>query len=112
FGFSFGACEDMSEIYSVTFDLMAANHAQMPELFMYQENKYSTTKNELNFTLLIIPTNKKFDIKIVIENSICVVYVNNQVAFTNRIRKINQNPWTIFSDQGAIKVSAVKIEKS
>jgi len=112
FGFSFGACEDMSEIYSVTFDLMAANHAQMPALFMYQENKYSTTKNELNFTLLIIPTNKKFDIKIVIENSICVVYVNNQVAFTNRIRKINQNPWTIFSDQGAIKVSAVKIEKS
>src|SRR5699024_475765 len=57
FGFSFGACEDMSEIYSVTFDLMAANHAQMPALFMYQENKYSTTKNELNCNSIIITTN-------------------------------------------------------
>jgi len=111
FGFSFGACGDMAEVYSISFDLTSANRWQMPSLFMQQEIKNGAT-NELNFTPLIVPSNKIFDIKIVIENSICVVYVNNNVAFTNRMYKMNQNPWTIFSDKGTIKVSGMKIEKS
>src|SRR5690606_16180787 len=39
FGFSFGACGDMSEVYSVSFDLTSTNRWGMPSLFMYQENK-------------------------------------------------------------------------
>lgn len=112
FGFSFGACDDISEVYSISFDLTSTNRWGMPSLFMHQENKQGTAKAELNFTPLIVPTNKVFDIKIVMENSICVVYVNNHVAFTNRIYKMNQNPWTIFSDEGTIKVSGMKVEKS
>lgn len=112
FGFSFGACGDMSEVYSVSFDLTSTNRWGMPSLFMYQENKQGSTKKELNFTPLIVPTNKVFDVKIVIENSICVVYVNNNVAFTNRIYKMDQNPWAIFSDNGTIKISGMAITKS
>lgn len=112
FGFSFGACGDMSEVYSISFDLTSANHWGMPSLFMHQENRQVTTRKELNFTPLVVPANKVFDIKIVVENAICVVYVNNHVAFTNRIYKMNQNPWTIFSDEGTIEVSGMKIEKS
>lgn len=112
FGFSFGACGDMLEVYSVSFDLTSTNRWGMPSLFMYQENKQGSTKKELNFTPLIVPTNKVFDVKMVVENSICVVYVNNQVAFTNRIYKMDQNPWAIFSDNGTIKISGMAITKS
>ncbi|SFS31086.1 glycoside hydrolase family 32 protein [Sphingobacterium wenxiniae] len=111
FGFSFGACGDMSEVYSIAFDLTSSNRWGMPSLFMNQETN-STGKKELNFTPLIVPANKVFDVKIIIENSICVVYVNNNVAFTNRIFKMNQNPWSIFSDNGTIKISGLAISKS
>ncbi|HMR19287.1 MAG TPA: glycoside hydrolase family 32 protein, partial [Sphingobacterium sp.] len=110
FGFSFGACDNLSEIYSVSFDLTSSNRWNMPSLFMYHEAE-GASKKELNFTPLVVPTNKIFDVKIIIEKSICTVYVNNQVAFTNRIYKMNQNPWTIFSDNGVVKVTGMKIEK-
>ena len=99
FGFSFGACDDLSQVYSVAFDLTSSNRYSMPALFLNRESHYSTGSytDELNFTPLIVPDNKIFDIKIIIEKSICVVYVNNNVAFTNRIYKMDKNPWTIFS---------------
>src|SRR5690606_1705986 len=112
FGFSFGACDDLSEVYSVSLDLTSSNSWGMPSLFMYQENKQGSTEKELNFTPLIVQTNKVFDVNLVVENSICVVYVNNQVAFTNRIYKMDQNPWAIFSDNGTIKISGMAITKS
>jgi len=113
FGFSFGAGGDMSEVYSVTFDLTSANHWSSPSLFLYKETNYSTGSfsNEINFTPLIVPDNKIFQIKIIIENSICVLYVNDNVAFTNRIYKMNQNPWTIFVDNGYINISEFTINK-
>lgn len=82
----------------------------MPSLFMHNET--SSNRRELNFTPLIVPENKIFDVKIVIEKSIAVVYVNNNTAFTNRIYKMDQNPWTIFSDNGTIKVTEIKIEET
>lgn len=113
FGFSFGACDDLSEIYSVKFDLTSTNRWSIPALFMNRETNYSTGSyiNELNFTPLIIPENKIFDVKIIIEKSVCVMYVNSNVAFTNRIYKMDQNPWTIFSDQGKIQVTDLVIHK-
>ncbi|TYP96221.1 beta-fructofuranosidase [Sphingobacterium allocomposti] len=112
FGFSFGACDDLSEVYSVSFDLTSSNRWGMPSLFMHQENRNAVTKKELNFTPLVVPANRVFDIKIVIENSVCVVYVNNNVAFTNRIYKMNENPWAIFSDHGTIRISGMAVIKS
>lgn len=110
FGFSFGACDDLSEVYSVSFDLTSDNRWGMPSLFMYHET--TSSKNELNFTPLILPANKMFDVKIIIEKSVCVIYVNDNVAFTNRIYKMNQNPWTIFSDNGTIRISDMKVFKT
>lgn len=114
FGFLFGACDDLSEVFAVKFDLTSTNRWSMPALFMNKETNYTTGAyvNELNFTPLIVPENKIFDVKIIIEKSICVVYVNNNVAFTNRIYKMDQNPWAIFSDNGKIVVSDIMIHKA
>lgn len=113
FGFSFGTCDDMSQIYSVTFDLTSSNRWSTPSLFLYRESNYSTGSytDELNFTPLIVPNEKIFDVNIIIEKSICVVYINNNVAFTNRIYKMDKNPWSIFVDDGTIKVTGLSIRK-
>jgi beta-fructofuranosidase len=113
FGFSFGAGGSMSEIYSVAFDLTSTNHYSTPVLFMNKESNYVTGSysKELNFTPLIVPADKVFNVKIIIEKSICILYVNDNVAFTNRIYKMDQNPWTIFADNGTIKISNFTINK-
>lgn len=113
FGFSFGACGNLSEVYSVLFDLSSTNRWSTPALFLNKETTYATGSynKELNFTPLIVPVDKIFNIKIIIEKSVCVVYVNDNVAFTNRIYKMDQNPWTIFADNGSVSVTNLKINK-
>ena len=113
FGFSFGAGGNLSEIYSVLFDLTTTNRWATQALFLNKESTYATGSytNELNFTPLIVPDDKLFNIKIIIEKSVCVLYINDNVAFTNRIDKMDQNPWTIFADNGTIKVTDMAISK-
>ncbi len=113
FGFSFGAGGDMSEIYSVAFDLTSTNRYSTPVLFMNKESNFVTGSysKELNSTPLIVPEDKIFNVKIIIEKSICILYVNDNVAFTNRIYKMDQNPWTIFADNGTIKITNFTINK-
>ena len=60
---------------------------------------------------LNVPDNKEFDVTIMVENSICVVYVNNQTAFTNRIYKMSWNPWGIFADNGEVTFSNLNLSK-
>lgn len=113
FGFSFGAAGDLSQIYSVLFDLTSTNRWSTPALFLNKEMIYATGAytNELNFTPLIVSNNKIFNIRIIIEKSICIVYVNDNVAFTNRIYRMDQNPWTIFADSGTIIISDFTIKQ-
>ncbi len=105
FGIAFGAHDNQSDTYNLTFDLSNANKYNTPALFMYHYDK------EYNFTPLIVPENKQFDVKIIIERQVCVMYVNGNVAFTNHISNMEQNPWMIFADEGAVKISNIKIFK-
>ena len=105
FGIGFGAYEDQEESYKLIFDMTSNNQYNCPALFMYQKNK------ELNFTPLIVSNNKQFDVKIIIEKQVCVMYVNGNVAFTNHISTMEQNPWMIFSDSGVVRFSDIKIFK-
>ncbi|MDH6310540.1 hypothetical protein M2451_003370 [Dysgonomonas sp. PFB1-18] len=56
-------------------------------------------------------SNKEFDVTVIVENSICVVYVNYQIAFTNPIYMMNQNPWGIFADNGEVEFQNLKVYK-
>lgn len=105
FGIAFGAYEDQNETYNLTFDTSGNNKYKIPAIFMYHQNK------ELNFTPLVVPVNKQFDIKIIIERQVCVMYVNNNIAFTNHISNMEKNPWMVFSDDGTVKFSEIKIFK-
>ena len=104
FGFEFGSCGNRREVYAVVFDL--EQHQLRLERRVYGEDPLRIDNVKLN-----VPDNKEFDVTIMVENSICVVYVNHQIAFTNRIYKMNRNPWGIFSDNGEVTFSNLNLSK-
>jgi beta-fructofuranosidase len=105
FGIAFGAYEEQQDTYDIKFDLTADNRYGLSALFMYRGSK------ELNFTPLIVPQNRIFKVKIIIEKSLCAMYINGNAVFTNRISNMEQNPWMIFADEGTVKFSDIKIYK-
>lgn len=94
FGFVFGACDDKVNTYTVLFDLKGE------KLVMKQKGSTDGTTPMQNSVHLPVPEDMCFSVKMVIEKSVCVLYVNNQVAFSNRMDKMPQNPWMIYSEQG------------
>lgn len=104
FGFEFGACGTRNEVFAIVFDLVK-NQVRLDKVI-----KNSTPLN-LTQLPLKVPMNKEFDITIVSENSVCVIYINDEIAFTNRIYKMNQNSWAVFADNGEVSFSDLKIFK-
>lgn len=104
FGFEFGSCGNRREVYAVVFDL------EQQQLRL-ERRVFGEAPLRIDHVKLNIPDNKEFDVTIMIENSICVVYVNHQTAFTNRIYKMNWNPWGIFSDNGEVTFSNLNLSK-
>jgi beta-fructofuranosidase len=104
FGFEFGACGTRNEVFAIVFDL-AKKQLRLDKVI---KNGASLNVTQLP---LNVPVNKEFDITIISENSVCVVYINDEIAFTNRIYKMNQNPWAIFADTGEVTFSDLKIFK-
>ena len=58
---------------------------------------------------LTVPADKQFDLTIVSDNLFYVVYINDEIAFTNRIYKMNQNLWTIFANNGEVTFSDLTV---
>ncbi len=103
FGLAFNASGIQDNVNKILFDLSNSNSRGRSGLFMYNG------ADELNFTPLDVPSPAKFDVTVVAEKSICTVYVNDKAAFTNRIVKMNENPWMIFSDKGTARFSDIKV---
>ena len=104
FGFEFGACGTRNEVFSIVFDL-TKNQLRLDKVIK-NASSLNVTQLPLN-----VPANTEFDITIISENSVCVIYINDEIAFTNRIYKMNQNPWAIFADNGEVTFSDLKIFK-
>lgn len=103
FGIGFGACDKQEEVYSIRFDLKNKK-IKLDRDLTSSGIKTSTTLTEQPLANL---NDGVFDVKVVIEKSVCVIYVNGEIAFTNRIYKMNQNPWTLFADGGTTVFSDV-----
>lgn len=94
FGFMVGACDGYDNFYSLR--------------FVPSQNRFSFDKvNRSSLTSTTVPTNDvpitlspntNYNIDIVVENSMVVVYINNQVALSCRIYKARRTNWGIFVD--------------
>lgn len=57
------------------------------------------------------PTNNTYNVTIYIDNSVCVMYINDVCCYTNRIYGIQKNCWSINNYGGNITVSDLKVEQ-
>ena len=57
------------------------------------------------------PSDNVYNITIYTDNSICVMYINDAVCYTNRIYGIQKNCWSINNYGGNITVSNLKISQ-
>lgn len=100
FGFEFNSGGNREETYTITFNLAKQE---------LQFNRILNKTNIVNRTKVSLPLSAQYDVKLIIENSVCLIYVNNQIAFTNRIYRMNQNAWAIFSNNGDVDFTNLNI---
>ena len=56
-----------------------------------------------------VPADNIYHVTICTDNSVCTVYINYNVAYTNRIYGIQKNCWSLDSYAGSIQVSDIKV---
>lgn len=56
-----------------------------------------------------VPADNIYHVTICTDNSVCTVYINDNVAYTNRIYGIQKNCWSLDSYEGSIQVSNIKV---
>lgn len=103
FGFLIGACDGYENTYQIRF-VPAEN-----KLKFEKKNRSlldSIPENEIPLTL---SPNTNYNVQIIVENSVVVVYVNDQVALTNRIYKASNTSWGIFSDYSDVNFSNLTV---
>jgi beta-fructofuranosidase len=105
FGIAFGAYDNQQNMSKIIFDLTNNALYNAPTLLMTRNGE------TISCTPLIVPANKIFNVKIVVERAVCVVYINGTTAFTNHISDMEQNPWAVFADEGTMKFENIKVYK-
>ena len=55
------------------------------------------------------PADNTYHVTICTDNSVCVVYINDNVAYTNRIYGMQKNCWSVNSYGGSIQLSNLKV---
>lgn len=65
-------------------------------------------RTNINSKQFIHAADGVYQVTVVSDHSVCVVYINGQYAFTNRIYGMQRNPWGIFCSDGSITVSDLK----
>lgn len=105
FGFEFGASGNRREVFALQFDTKK-NKIDLNRVLRFEDA--SQTIASVN-----LPVNQsgEYSVTILIENSICVIYINGKTAFSNRIYLMNQNAWGIYANNGDVQFSNIKIYK-
>ena len=105
FGFSFCRGTDSEKFYSIIVS---------PE---------SNNRNKLNFEeeggkgfilgadsyFFDTPADNTYNVTILTDNSVCVVYINDVLAYTNRIYGMQKNCWSINCYDGSVTVSDINV---
>lgn len=105
FGFMIGACDGWNDLFSLR--------------FVPQENRFSFDKtNRSNLDTSTVPDNDvpfalspgvDYSVRIVIENSMVVVYINDEVALSSRIYRAPGTNWGIFADHSDVTFTNIEV---
>ena len=107
FGFFLGACDENNNVISLRF-VPSENKIKLDKITRSSLSGSTTSYNETAFKL---EPNVEYDVKVVIENSIVVIYVNNQVALTSRVYKAPNTSWGVFADNSSVFFKSITVTK-
>lgn len=61
---------------------------------------------------MVFDAGHSYKVSVTISNDICTVYVDDRIAFTNRVYNVNGKKWTLFGDNAQTVYSNIVIKKS
>jgi beta-fructofuranosidase len=102
FAFSFVDNSDRDAVYTIRLNL--ANQK------IYFNKDGSNSVQEINQVPMPQSADGVYNIRIYNDQSVCVMYVNDQVAFTNRIYGMPKNPWRMACEHGSVTVSGLTVK--
>ncbi len=107
FGFFLGACDENNNVISLRF-VPSENKIRLDKITRSSLSDSTTSYNDTSFRL---EPNVEYDVKVVIENSIVVIYVNNQVALTSRVYKAPNTSWGVFADNSTVFFKSITVTR-
>ena len=102
FAFSFVDNSDRDAVYTIRLNLA---HQKI-----YFNKDGSNSVQEINQVPMPRSDDGVYNIRIYNDQSVCVMYVNDQVAFTNRIYGMPKNPWRMACEHGSVTVSGLTVK--
>lgn len=107
FGFMIGACDATDQFYSLRF-IPSQNRFSLDKINRSQITSSTVAATDVPLTLT---PNATYDVQIVIENSMLVVYINNEIALSTRVYKATNTSWGVFSDNSSASFNNIKVTK-
>lgn len=108
FGFSFVRGTDSKKYYSIVVN--PEDNGNKKKLnFEEQGEEGAGFINGIDGYMFNTPSGNEYNVTIYTDNSVCVVYINDNVAYTNRIYGMQKNCWSINSYEGTVEISNIKV---
>ncbi len=104
FGLTFVDCTDLNYDYRVYVE-DRWNALKFDKV----TNASEDGRENINYFGFIHADDGQYHVTVITDQSVCVVYINGQYAFTNRIYYMQRNPWSIFCSDGSVTISNVKV---
>lgn len=108
FGLSFVDCSDKKEKARI-FVEDKYGFLKLKEVSVDEKTGAMTDGAIVTERVIAPATDNIYHIEVYTEQSVCVVYINGNYAFTNRIYDLSRNPWSIFCSEGEVTVSELKL---
>lgn len=106
FGFSFCRGTDSEKYYSMIVNYEDNGTRKLNFEEDGNTRKFISGADSYNFSN---PADMTYDITILTDNSVCVVYINDELAYTNRVYGLQKNCWSINCYDGDITVSNLSV---
>ncbi len=107
FGLSVVRGTDSSKYYSIVFNPESDSKRKIN--FEEEGSEGSGFVDGIDGYVFDTPSDNTYHITVYTDNSVCVVYVNDCVSYTNRIYGTQKNPWSINCYGGNVTISNVKV---
>lgn len=107
FGISFVRGTDSEKYYTVVFNPESATKRKIN--FEEEGSKGKGFIEAIDGYVFNTPADNIYKIDIYTDNSVLVVYVNNNVCYTNRVYGIQHNCWSINSYNGTIQIKDMQL---